>query len=262
MFSSIGRRMTYANVVATVAVFFALSGGAYAASKYLITSTKQISPKVLKSLTGKRGKAGAAGPAGPVGPQGPNGAAGPQGPAGGVGQAGTSVASAALAKGNVNCKEGGSEFKAGSVTTYACNGEKGKEGPAGPAGTFGGETLPEGKTLRGIFGASGYGEAGYPESGFGLAVGGVSFALPLATEPEAHIIASSGAPTSECSGSYSAPSAAPGNLCLYINSESNAADECLAPGPSRSLFGFTVRCFTEAKGFVSVEGSWAVTAAE
>jgi hypothetical protein len=52
MFSRIRRRFTYANVVVTVALVFAMSGGAYAASRYLITSTKQISPKVLMSFEG------------------------------------------------------------------------------------------------------------------------------------------------------------------------------------------------------------------
>jgi hypothetical protein len=40
-------RFTYANIAATLALVFAMSGGAYAASRVLITSTKQISPKVL-----------------------------------------------------------------------------------------------------------------------------------------------------------------------------------------------------------------------
>jgi hypothetical protein len=75
-------RMTYANVVATLALVFAMGGSAVAASHYLITSKKQISPKVLKELkgaTGARGAAGAAGPAGPAGANGTNGAPGPEG---------------------------------------------------------------------------------------------------------------------------------------------------------------------------------------
>jgi cytoskeletal protein RodZ len=45
------RRLNYANVTATLALFFAMSGGALAAKHYLINSTKQINPKVLKALT-------------------------------------------------------------------------------------------------------------------------------------------------------------------------------------------------------------------
>jgi hypothetical protein len=67
------KRFTYANVVATLALVFAMSGGAIAANHYLITSTKQISPKVIKKLTGKAGPAGKQGPAGPQGKEGPAG---------------------------------------------------------------------------------------------------------------------------------------------------------------------------------------------
>jgi len=70
-------RASYANVVATLALVIAVAGGtAYAAGKihYLIRSTKQIKPSVLRSLRGATGPAGAVGPAGPAGPD--SGAAG------------------------------------------------------------------------------------------------------------------------------------------------------------------------------------------
>jgi hypothetical protein len=76
VFSSISRRVTYANVAATLALFLSLSGGALAARHYLITSKNQISPKVLHKLKGKPGKPGKAGPAGAPGAPGPAGAAG------------------------------------------------------------------------------------------------------------------------------------------------------------------------------------------
>jgi hypothetical protein len=79
MFSRIRKHLTYANVAMTLALVFAMSGGAYAASKYVITSTKQISPKVLKSFKGVNDKTGAKGAAGPAGAA---GATGPTGPAG------------------------------------------------------------------------------------------------------------------------------------------------------------------------------------
>lgn len=55
---SIRRHLNYANVVATLALLFAMSGGALAASHYLVNSTTQINPKVLKKLKGTRGKSG------------------------------------------------------------------------------------------------------------------------------------------------------------------------------------------------------------
>jgi len=79
MFSSSRRHFSYANVVATLALFFAMSGGALAAKHYLINSTKQINPKVLKKLKGNSGKTGPAGPAGAAGATGPAGANGTNG---------------------------------------------------------------------------------------------------------------------------------------------------------------------------------------
>ncbi len=88
------KRLSYANVTATLALVFAMSGGAMAANSYLINSTKQINPKVLKKLTGKPGKTGASGAngangtAGATGPQGPKGAEGPKGSEGPKGNEG------------------------------------------------------------------------------------------------------------------------------------------------------------------------------
>jgi hypothetical protein len=105
------RHFTYANIVATLALLFAMSGGAMAANHYLISSTRQISPKVLKKLKGKTGKTGRTGRTGATG------AAGPAGPAGAPGQ------------------------KAASVP--GPRGQEGKEGPPGPQGPSGNDTIAE-----------------------------------------------------------------------------------------------------------------------
>ena len=118
MFSAIRKRITYTNVAVTVALVFAMAGGAYAAKKYVITSTKQISPKVLAALKGK------AGANGPVGPAGPAGSVGPAGPAG--------------AKG-----ENGKEGKEGKTGTTGATGPEGATGTTGPTGTTG-ATGPQG----------------------------------------------------------------------------------------------------------------------
>jgi hypothetical protein len=93
---SIRRRITYANVVATLALVCAMSGGALAANHYLLNSSKQISPKLLAKLKGRagaRGRTGATGATGPTGPAGPAGATGLQGPAGQPGAPGLSALS-------------------------------------------------------------------------------------------------------------------------------------------------------------------------
>jgi hypothetical protein len=191
MFQALRKRIhvSPATAIATLALVFAMTGGAYAASKYLITSTKQISPKVLKSLKGANGKNGAAGPAGPAGAAGAGtaGAAGPQGPAGAAGP-------------------------------------KGETGPAGTNGTNGTngttgftEFLPKGKTEQGVWTASGSGVTGS---------GAISFVIPLESAPAAHYVNSSGQELtgteertpSVCTGSAVNPTAPEGTLCVYATS--------------------------------------------
>jgi hypothetical protein len=76
------RHLTYANVAATLALVFAMSGGALAAKHYLVESTSQINPKVLKKLRGHNGKIGKTGKAGLTGAAGAPGAPGATGAAG------------------------------------------------------------------------------------------------------------------------------------------------------------------------------------
>jgi hypothetical protein len=72
--------ISYANVTATMAIVLSMSGGALAANHYLLTSTKQISPRVMHKLKGRIG------PTGPQGPTGSRGATGATGPTGATGQ--------------------------------------------------------------------------------------------------------------------------------------------------------------------------------
>ncbi|HYM46007.1 MAG TPA: hypothetical protein VES65_07600 [Solirubrobacteraceae bacterium] len=82
------RHLNYANVTATLALVFAMSGGALAAHHYLINSTKQIKPSVLKALKGNTGKTGATGKEGASGKEGKEGLTGKEGK---TGPAGSSV---------------------------------------------------------------------------------------------------------------------------------------------------------------------------
>jgi hypothetical protein len=182
MLSAIRKRVTFANVVMTLALVFAMTGGAYAAKRYLITSTKQISPKVLKALKGANGKNGTAGPAGPAGAAGAAGAgtAGPQGPQGTAGTNGTNgtngvspeTKSFVGAKGS--CTQGGIEVKSASPAVNVCNGS-----PWAVGG------LPKNASEMGEWGMGGF------ESGFNILVGAISFTVPLAsglTEEHVHFI--------------------------------------------------------------------------
>ncbi len=260
MFSALRRRVhaSPATAIATLALVFAMSGGAYAASRYVITSTKQISPKVLKAL---QGRAGAQGPTGAQGPAGPAGAAGPQGPAGAKGEPGT----------------------AGKEGAPGKNGENGKDGTTGFT-----ETLPAGKTLKGDWGVTTTVQArGAPE---GIVSSFVSFGIPLAEAPVPHLIPAPSeeelskgefpVPPAGCTGNFERPGAEKGNLCVFAGEEHNvlvtlkkvcatssatvAPLECLFGGAatpeSSDPYGFGVLMGAAAKGFVGIAGTWAVTA--
>ena len=247
MFSALRRRLHFspATVIASLALVFAMTGGAYAAKRYLITSTKQISPKVLKSLKGANGKNGAAGPAGPAGPaiagaQGPTGAPGAKGETGPTGP----------------------------------QGEKGAPGAPGPQGAAGspwtaGGTLPSEQTETGAWSFS----AGKENP----TITSVAFALPLAAELGAsavHYVESSGN-GSTCPGSNAKPAAEPGNLCVYqtfvngVELEGSLAKEVsilkasvslqspqLGAATTGAVLSFSRQGEKEPFGY----GTWAVTA--
>jgi hypothetical protein len=194
MFSRIRRRATYANVVATLALVFAMSGGALAAARYIITSTKQIKPSVLTAIA-KQAK-GATGAAGPAGPAGQAGQAGPQGVPGATGTNGT-------------------------------NGVNGKEGPPGPT-EF--KALPSGQSEHGVWGFKGdpgEGEEFLPIS-FAIPLKeALTSAHVVLVGPKAT------GPAKECeSGTSAEPKAAPGNLCIYeIVAEPATPEEEFAINP-------------------------------
>jgi len=233
MMQGLRGRLTYANIVATLALVFAMSSGAYAASKYLITSTKQIKPSVLSTLkskpgpagtTGSTGPQGAAGSQGPQGPQGPSGGKGENGSTGTAGANGTSVTSKEKASGTLGtCKSGGSEFTAAEgKITYACNGSP---------WTAGG-TLPVGASETGVWTL---GEATAPSSALAAISFPIPLAAPLENEPECgvaghpachvHIFEGTSAPTgcilTETVNAFKETetrlSAASGTLCVWVN---------------------------------------------
>ncbi len=245
MFSAMRRRLhlSPATVIAGLALVFAMTGGAYAAKKYLITSTKQISPKVLKSLTGKAGATGPAGAAGAAGPQGPAGAAGAKGDAGAPGAPGTP----------------------GTPGTPGAPGAKGVEGSPWTAGG----TLPEGSTETGTYLIDG---RSTPKEE--LAQGAISFSIPLANpldeEHGIYVPVGHGAPA-ECENSehpgtaaVTNPEAAPGFLCVYAAKAFNlegARMEFQVPGAGGAADVSGTLAAQEVTGAEALGwGTWAVTA--
>ena len=92
----ISTHVTYANVMATIAVFMVLGGGAYAASKLPKNSvgTAQIKNKAVTKAKLAKGVA-VAGPKGDKGDTGSQGPAGPKGDQGAKGDSGTNGTNAA-----------------------------------------------------------------------------------------------------------------------------------------------------------------------
>jgi hypothetical protein len=83
--AALRRNLNATTVLAFLALVFAMTGGAWAAKKYVITSTSQIKPSVLKQLTGKPGTPGPAGAKGEPGAAGSNGTNGTNGTNGEIG---------------------------------------------------------------------------------------------------------------------------------------------------------------------------------
>lgn len=127
-------------------------------------------------------------------------------------------------------------------------GAKGPTGPQGPAGPEGSvpTTLPSRATLRGVFALTGTTGAETAES----------FSLETKQSPAAHVIEAGGASTGDCPGSASAPSAAAGQLCIYVAPGSATSVSVFAPADGSGTLGFGLR--TTGDGRAS--GTWAVTA--
>jgi Collagen triple helix repeat (20 copies) len=231
MWSKITKRLTYANVAVTLAVLFAMAGGAYAAKRYVITSTKQIAPKVLKQLAGKQGLPGAPGlqgATGPAGLQGSQGPAGPQGPQGTPGQLG----------------------------------DRGEVGPEGKPCLPPVCTLPEGATESGLWSIAQWHKASE------FVVDTISFSTPLAksiSESHVHLVKpGEEAPEGCAEGTAAEPKAESKNLCIYETFAVKVPTGFAIKNPETAevgaaTYGAFMAGVTEGEGGVTALGTWAVT---
>jgi hypothetical protein len=278
MFSVIRRNLNPPTFIALLALLFALTGGAFAATGgsgsgpahvTLTAGAAKAKPKAKagpRGPAGPKGATGAAGTTGPAGPTGPAGATGPAGPAG----AGTP----------------GTPGTPGANGTNGANGTEGKEGARGLKGVEGepwtpNSTLPSGATETGVWS---FGPLA-PGTRFifpAVASFTVQLAAPLSdsgceskTTCQAHLIDDSaggkevGGAEEEhpvnCTGTVEKPTAKPGNLCVYIQEVNHATPAgVFMQSPSKeqgaqvtgAFGGFETASEGEAEGF----GSWAVTA--
>lgn len=280
MFGKVKKHLTPSIFIALIALVFAVTGGAFAASSHgggsggraSITTasvsraggnTLAITAKKKKKATSTRGPAGPKGATGATGPAGAQGAAGAAGPAG--------------AKG-----ENGAKGEKGEQGTAGTNGTNGTNGTIGFT-----KTLPSGETLKGDWSLTGVAQGEFFE---GLLTTAVSFGIPLVEAPAAvHLIPApteSGGvvtfptPPGGCTGNVSSPGAEKGNLCVFAREELNLYKEKICAAGSATfeeaaLFGcfanasrpetadpsgFEILVEAAAKGIVLYDGTWAVTA--
>ena|SRR5215213_1097984 len=252
-------------IVSIVALVAALGGGAYAASGALTGKQKKEVKKIAQTEAKKFATAGPAGATGPTGPAGAAGAAGKDGSPGTAGTNGKSVQLGAPTSGE--CPNGGVTVQVEGTPASkkpVCNGQTGFT-----------ETLPSGKSLKGMWSGSGKGEESPVLSpiSFGIPLGAVpTFVYVKASGTSAVKIGASGVeglPTEAeieefCPGDAAEPKAKAGFLCAYAQTESSMEMKLggfIAGQGNPTKFGAAIPLQVEngtEEGFA--RGTWAVTA--
>ncbi len=116
--------------------------------------------------------------------------------------------------------------------------------------------LKSGQTLQGAFAVGGAGKE------LTVAIGGETFQFPLTNAPAVNVVNPATSTTAACPGlgSGQAPAAAAGNLCIYVTSPTNLKTLAV-PATSINRFGFGLEATAEDKEKAfSAYGQWAVTA--
>lgn len=270
-------RPTYANVIATVALFIALGGVAVAAG----LPKNSVGPNQLKrgAVTPAKIRKAAV-TAGKLAPQ--SVTAGKLGAnavlPGNLGNgiistqkiAAGAVIAATIKNGVVtNNKLANASVSAQKLTDNAVTASKLADKAVTPAklsfqttapGVV--STLASGQTLRGVFDVGG--TAGAAEGA--IAKGAVSYASPLAGNAPTAFVLKKGEVNANCPGlgtGGTTPAATAGSLCLYLNELTTNLDEAelskLVENNTRLGFGLSAKAKEKEKAFAAV-GQWAVTA--
>ncbi len=268
MIAGLRSRLSYSNVIATLALFLALGGTAAAIS----LPRNSVGPKQLKrgAVTAKalRKQAVTSAKLAPQSVIPGKLAANSVGP-GNIGNG--AVTTAKLAQGSViastikNSVITTNKLNNDAVTTAKLDNEAVTSAKLGKGSVTTAKlsdeigpllgTLKSGQTLRGMFLLG--------EEGGEIALDGQSFQFPLANTPTANVIDPATATTAACpgitGGSGQTPQAAPGQLCIYVTSKPNLGSLTVL-GTALTRLGFGLEGIASGPGSFSATGQWAVTA--
>ncbi len=254
MFQRVSKHITPATILASVALVFAVTGGAFAASGSGGNLPAKATAPAAHAATAKKkpGSKGKAGPRGPAGPKGAAGATGATGPAGATGP-------------------GGPQGPAGANATNGEKGEqgvqgiRGKEGERGETGASAFEPLPGERTETGLWAINTPSPSAYVPISFSIPLSGELAAADVhfVTEEEWKKEGGKTPPAGCVGGTGASPTAEPGNLCVYVTVESPGEFvEFLNPGGITNGAGKSGTLFflASATSVSTQAGTWAVTA--
>jgi hypothetical protein len=256
MFNQLRKHLTPSTFIAFLALVFALTGGAFAAtggsggggggSKVDLAGSHTLAATTAKAKPAPKGKAG---PRGPAGKNGAAGATGATGPAGATGPGGPQGPQGAA----------GVKGETGAAGTNGTNGKDGTDGTNGMIGFT--KILPKGETETGTW-ATRLTEG--EETALPL-----TFSIPLKHELEeakVQVVGKTGN-GSTCPGTAEAPTAVEGNLCVYEGE--NFESHVELPSRTSKPYGLGIGGAGTAGALLSATGkgtpaiawgTWAVTA--
>jgi hypothetical protein len=239
-------RLTYANVMASIAVFLSMSGGAYA----LTIPTNSVGSRQLRSKAVTRAKL-----------------------------ATNAVTSTSVRDGSLRARDfrssdlpngpRGARGAIGSRGATGARGATGLRGLTGPRGESGLDPVPSGRTIRGVVGANFEAPTNATTETYGV---DVTLPVPAANAlGDAQVAVNAGAtgltptdPNAGCTGTAAAPTAPAGILCIYLSAATNAATptgSSVLGSAAGSPYGFKLTWNNAgAIGDTSVDGTWAYTA--
>lgn len=243
MLESLRARLSFANVTAAIALFVALGGGAYAVSiPNHSVGTNELKKKAVKSK-----------------------------------QLGNGAVNRSKLKDDAvntakvqNASLLAEDFAPGQLPA----GQTGPAGPEGPPGASALDPVPSGETIRGAIGADDHAHDA-DASDFGI---DVTMPMPAANPLSDNDVfvnvagwqnaGGQTAPTTTdtnpgCSGTPSAPTAAPGDVCIYVAGADHAVNLegfSVLFGTEASPFGFKLKWDASQEGDTFVDATWAYTA--